>query len=323
MDLPKLRRTGALLASAAMLASLMVATIVAPASAALTCDGLAATITDNDGTDTDPTVGFIGGTNGPDVIVGTADSDVINGYGGRDHICGGLGGDFIFGGDGHDRLFGGSGDDWMAGEGGRDDLFGFTGDDHLWGGDSPASLGVGAPDKKDFLKGGAGDDVLKGQRGDDVLKGNGGNDELKGGPGDDNLDGGPADDDCRQGSGSGPIKHCETADLRVTIIGPASPAHEGLNTFKVKVKNLGPQAATYSLEVGEDNRHANCDGPWEDVVKEFAELRPGSTRTRTYQVDCEIEDPDSWVQIFAEVYNDARDPRPGNNDDHTRRIDIQ
>jgi RTX calcium-binding nonapeptide repeat (4 copies) len=282
------RRTVALVASATLLSSLMAATIAAPVSAALTCDGLVATLVGTAGDD------ILEGTNGLDVIVGLAGDDVIKGLKGSDHICGGPGNDIIWGGDEDDRVFGGGGDDTLYGHGGRD-----------------------------LLKGGPGDDRMKGELGDDVLRGNGGNDVLLGGAGNDSLYGGGADDDCVQGKGSGASKHCEKADLKVKLIGPASPAHEGVNTFKVKVKNLGPQAATYSLKVGEENMDAACDAPWEDVVVEFAELRPGSARTRSYEVDCTIEGADPWVQVFAEVFNDAHDPAPGNNADQSGRITIQ
>ena len=74
--------------------------MAAPASAAETCDGKAATIVARPGV---PTTG----TPGDDVIVGTSAPDTIDGAEGNDTICGLAGEDEIDGGAGNDRLFGG------------------------------------------------------------------------------------------------------------------------------------------------------------------------------------------------------------------------
>ena len=197
MDQVTLRRVVGLLASAALLASL---TVAIPASAAVpTCDGQPATLVGE---------GFIPGTDGPDVIVGSGSDDTIEGGKGRDIICGAKGDDTLKGEEGRDRLFGGGDDDDIFGGPGHDDLFGW--------------------------------------RGDDLIRGGGGNDFINGGRG---------VDDCAQGAGSGAIKKCERTDLRVNVISPAN-APEGTLTFKVKVKNLGPHATPYALELDLSNRHA-------------------------------------------------------------------
>ena len=90
------------------LAGLALAPVVGstPAHAAVTCDGLAATIVVPE-TDPFPVPPPVLGTPGDDVIVGSSGDDVIEGLGGNDTICGLGGADTIRGGEGDDRLFGG------------------------------------------------------------------------------------------------------------------------------------------------------------------------------------------------------------------------
>jgi hypothetical protein len=141
MDSTRLRRTGALLASAALLASLTVATVAAPTTAARPkCDGKVATIVSYKK--------VIRGTSRADVIVAKGrKNNKIYGNGGRDRICAGKGNDFVNGGPGPDRIFGGSGRDRLLGKRGNDDIFGFVGDDLIFGGGN-----------NDFINGGAGSD---------------------------------------------------------------------------------------------------------------------------------------------------------------------
>ncbi len=137
-----LRRSGALLVSAALLASLTTALVAAPVTAAWpTCAGKVATIVGTQGDD------VLYGTSGRDIIAGLGGDDIIRGYGGNDLICGGRGADRV------------------AGHSGLDRLYGNAGSDQLLGGKGP-----------DHLLGGVGDDVLKGQVGDDHLDGGPGTD---------------------------------------------------------------------------------------------------------------------------------------------------
>ena len=224
----------------------------------------------------------------PATIVG---SGFIPGTDGPDVIVGSDSDDVIFGGKGRDIICGGKGDDVIFGEEGRDRVFGGGGNDQM--------------------AGGPGHDDLFGWRGDDLIRGGGGNDFINGGSGVDN---------CAQGAGSGAIKRCERADLRVNVISPAN-APEGTLTFKVKVKNLGPHATPYNYLLDLSNRHATCGGapPWEKL-HEFGKLRRGATRKRTYQATCAIEDPGSWVEVSAMILTvgAARDKRPANNSDTSR-----
>ncbi len=164
------RRTLAILASAALTASLATATLASDVDAAkrkpvVKCDGKVATKV---------------GTKRPDVIRGTARKDVIAGLGGNDIILGRGGNDTICGGAGNDRLVGGPGHDKLLGQTGRDRLFGGSGVDKLFGGQQ--------------------NDFLAGQDGPDV---------LGGGAGSDRLDGGIGVDLCSQGTGHGPMVRCE------------------------------------------------------------------------------------------------------------------
>lgn len=78
-----------------------------------------------------PGQGFVRGTKGNDVILGSNTSDRIDGGGGRDLICGGPGNDRLRGGASHDTVFGGSGNDALGGGTGNDRLFGERGNDRL------------------------------------------------------------------------------------------------------------------------------------------------------------------------------------------------
>lgn len=268
MHTTSLRRTGAYLASAALLASLTGAIVAAPASAQTpTCDGRPATITDNDGNDADPRIGAIEGTSGNDVIVGTDDGDQIDGLGGNDTICGGRGNDDIDGGGNRDRIFGGSGDDAIFGSGGGDDIFGYTGDDVIIGGRG-----------NDFINGGAGID------------------------------------DCRQNAGTGRVRDCEKADLRVRVMGPSYLNGTDV-VYKVKVTNAGPRAVPYVIELTEaDHGVSFCDGQEAWVgFHGFAKLAAGKSRVRKYGLYCEDDLADSWVKLKAEVTHSAYDPKPHNN----------
>jgi len=109
------------------------------------CGGLDATIVGTDGPD------LLRGSAGNDVIAGLGGDDVLYGLGGDDILCGGDGNDVLLGGSGKDRLFGGAGRDALFGEAGNDQLFGQGGND--------------------YLNGGGGDDVLNGGSGIDVCDG--------------------------------------------------------------------------------------------------------------------------------------------------------
>ena len=115
------------------------------------CNGLLATITGS---------GSFSGTDGDDVIVGSAGSDRINGYGGNDVICGGRGNDSLLGWSGDDVLFGEQGNDRMRGQYGDDTLYGGRGGDRL----------LGNRDDDD-LYGEGGADVLRGLDGSDLFDG--------------------------------------------------------------------------------------------------------------------------------------------------------
>ena len=195
----------------------------APAQAAVTCQGVHATIV---GT---PHADVLRGTPGRDVIAGLDGDDVIRGLGGSDLLCGGSGDDDLHGGGDRrwrdqfqtiatgDRLDGGAGDDLLdpgpkiTGVGlVQPDLLVFasadgvtvdlgaavaTGQGHdtiIW----RRTLGVvGSPgddhligtDEPDRLSGREGHDVLEGLGGRDVLLADDGNDEVDGGAGPDEI----------------------------------------------------------------------------------------------------------------------------------------
>jgi Ca2+-binding RTX toxin-like protein len=132
------------------------------------------------------------GTDGDDVLHGSAGSDVILGLGGDDVIYGKRGADALCGGDGDDVLVGGPGPDLVDGGTGHDDIRGSKGIDILLGGVGNEVIRGGTGG--DVIVGGPGNDVILGEEGKDLLKGSSGSDEIRGGPHADVIIGGPADD---------------------------------------------------------------------------------------------------------------------------------
>lgn len=105
----------------------------------------------------DPAILF--GTEGDDVIDGTAADNVIYARGGDDLVAGLSGADTLYGGTGDDTLDGDNGRDRLYGEAGRDKLIGGDGNDRLFGGAG-----------RDRLIGGDGNDRLRGgTRADDFV----------------------------------------------------------------------------------------------------------------------------------------------------------
>lgn len=110
------------------------------------------------------------GTNGSNIINGTAGNDLIFALGGSDVVNGKGGNDCIVGGDGSDVIHGDNGNDVILGGQGSDAIQGDAGNDWIYG-----------QDGSDSLKGGANNDHLFGGNGSDSLKGDGGTDNADGG----------------------------------------------------------------------------------------------------------------------------------------------
>jgi len=100
---------------------------VAAQTATPTCAGVPATIVGTNGDD------ILRGTAKADVIVGNGGNDTIYGAKGNDIICANAGDDYIQGGPGRDLIIGGYGDDRIIGNAGNDDLRGGFGDDYISG----------------------------------------------------------------------------------------------------------------------------------------------------------------------------------------------
>ncbi len=178
------RRTHVLASFALVLGSLV--TAPAASAAAITCNGVPATIVGGPGDDVLP------GTAGPDVIAGLGGNDTIDALGGDDIVCGGPGHDTVDAGAGNDVVFGGPGADWIDGGPGDDDLRGQRGNDRITGNGG-----------NDAVSGGDGADELWGEREDcEPWDCDWGDDELTGGAGNDFLNGGPGSDEARGGGGN-------------------------------------------------------------------------------------------------------------------------
>jgi 2',3'-cyclic-nucleotide 2'-phosphodiesterase (5'-nucleotidase family) len=98
------------------------------------------------------------GTDGDDVLVGTAEEDVIDGKGGNDRIWTGRKDDYVNSGDGDDKVSGQGGDDTLLGGNGDDSLYGEAGDDIISGGDG-----------NDFILAWKGNDTVSGGKGGDIF----------------------------------------------------------------------------------------------------------------------------------------------------------
>lgn len=127
-----------------------------------------------------PSISYVNGGAGDDVIEGSDQVDVIVGGSGDDTINGYEENDWLHGGAGNDTLDGGAGDDLVVGGEDNDYLIGDSENDHIYGNGG-----------QDYLFGGEGQDFLFGGTGNDVLDaGEGIGDEVYGGAGDDTLYGG-------------------------------------------------------------------------------------------------------------------------------------
>jgi Ca2+-binding RTX toxin-like protein len=111
------------------------------------------------------------GTIGPDVCIGTDNSETILLFADDDKAYAEGGDDIVMGGPNEDIIFGNGGEDLLNGNFGNDKIDGGGRNDIL----------IGADD----------DDILSGEDGDDTLFGEIGNDVLKGGPGADEFICGP------------------------------------------------------------------------------------------------------------------------------------
>ena len=104
---------------------------VSPANAAVTCNGLDATIFPDENGVYDAqfvnAAGEVIGTAGDDVIFGTNGPDVIRSGDGNDTICTAAGDDQVWAGAGDDWVNGGAGADGIRGEDDADIIFGGDG----------------------------------------------------------------------------------------------------------------------------------------------------------------------------------------------------
>ena len=113
---------------------------------------------------------------GNDSVVGVASADLLLGDGGNDSLFGNAGADSVFGGANEDFLLGNDGADIVNGNQGNDFVFGNQGNDFVFGGQG-----------NDFVFGGQGNDSVFGDLGNDVITGDLGTDTLIGGDGSDTF----------------------------------------------------------------------------------------------------------------------------------------
>ncbi|WP_159999790.1 hypothetical protein [Roseomonas sp. 18066] len=168
------------------------------------------------------------GTNGPDLLLGTAEDDILLGLAGDDRLEGGEGRDLLDGGMGNDVMLGGLGDDTYVVNKETDQVIELPGEGYdtvrsgvSWTlGASQEALvmatllavtGIGNG-LANLIIGSQADNLLRGLDGDDRLEGRDGNDALQGGNGNDWLDGGRGDDVMHGGLGDDTYVVDSTAD---------------------------------------------------------------------------------------------------------------
>jgi len=171
---------------------------------------------------------IITGTDGDDVLFGTADSDIINGLNGDDTLFGGAGDDTLTGGDGDDTLNGASGADIIDGGNGfdiasyRTSIAGVSIDlaapSSTWTGVARGDMlrsieEFDLSDVADVFRGNGQANVIKGFGGDDELFGFAGDDTVDGGAGNDILNGGSGDDALRGGDDNDNLNGASGADI--------------------------------------------------------------------------------------------------------------
>jgi len=112
---------------------------------------------------------ILAGTEGDDIITGSAGDEVIRGLDGDDALSGGAGNDRIEGGAGDDTLDGGDGNDRIEGGAGDDIISGGNGADLIFGGEGDDRIDAGAGDDTITLVIAAGAPVIDGGDGSDSL----------------------------------------------------------------------------------------------------------------------------------------------------------
>lgn len=115
------------------------------------------------------------GTNGNDIIIGTAVGDTIDGLEGSDNIQGQTLNDLIHGNEGDDIISGGEGTDTLFGDEGNDVITGDAGANVVFGGGGNAIYGGPGDDR---LLGGSDNDLLVGGPGHDYFDCNEGDDTV-------------------------------------------------------------------------------------------------------------------------------------------------
>ncbi|MBJ6127904.1 cadherin-like domain-containing protein [Microvirga splendida] len=193
---------------------------------------------------------------GDDLIDGGAGDDHIVGGAGNDIIHGGAGNDIVFGGAGDDQISGGAGDDRLFGDDGNDTVFGDDGDDQVHGGSGNDALFGGAGN--DLVSGDAGDDRIEGDAGNDVIAGGDGNDVVSGGDGNDKLEGGAGADLLLDSAGRDTVSGGEGDDHAVVALDGDSDIYDGgggTDTLVMSATEWGievdlAQGATEGCEIG-------------------------------------------------------------------------
>ncbi|ONG50400.1 hypothetical protein BKE38_18430 [Pseudoroseomonas deserti] len=185
------------------------------------------------------------GTNGPDLLVGSAEDDLLLGLAGDDRLEGLGGGDLLDGGMGNDLMLGGAGNDTYYVNKETDQVVelpgqGYdtvrstvswtlgTGQEALVMATLSAVAGTGNALDNSII-GSLADNLLRGLEGDDRLEGRDGDDALQGGEGDDWLDGGSGQDVLHGGLGDDTYVVDSAADRTVEL------RNEGYDTIRSSV----------------------------------------------------------------------------------------
>lgn len=207
------------------------------------------------------------GTNGPDILNGTAGDDVICGLAGDDTINAGGGNDVVFGELGNDTIDGGPGNDVLLGQENNDVLRGGTGNDRLFGGSGNDT--IRGDDGADLAIGGLGADTIVGGADADVIAGCAQDDTIDGGAGSDQIRGGyPVASDAALLSGGSPARDLVAMGAELADSGCNSrPTNDGRDRIVGGVGNDVIDSGTEAdLVIGADGDDTIRSGPGDDVV---------------------------------------------------------
>jgi Ca2+-binding RTX toxin-like protein len=265
---------------------------------------------------TSPTVAFLSGGEGDDVLVGGPGDDILDGGPGADRVSGGTGRDLLHtGNDGTapapDILDGGDGEDRVSyqrrqravrvdlaarggGEPGENDTYvsienaaGGDAADVLLGDDGPNTLDAEFQGERgdatgDRIDGRGGDDFIDGGTGDDTLLGGAGDDTIEGDGGADHYDGGPGEDRLWLELAKAPDVRCGAGEDTAFVFNAGGALlHSDCERVEAEAALLRIDRSRHAIRLRVRWNARDYKRPCRIAVAGATVRRPSSTRSRT------------------------------------------